>query len=216
MPKRIDISNQTFGRLRVIGPSQIFAHGRRAWRCVCECGNIRDLLSTALTSGNTKSCGCFKSESVSERRLIDLSGKQFGGWTAQCRAENFGRRTMWWCLCVCGARRDVDAASLTSGKSASCGCISREATSKRSRTHGMRHTREWSIWNKMIQRCTNEKDPNFKNYGKRGISVCDRWLNSFENFYADMGPSNGLQIDRIDNNGNYEPSNCHWATPKQA
>ena len=215
MAKRTDISNRMFGRLRPIQIAETPIRGRLPWKCLCECGNIVFVCSGQLVSGNTKSCGCLKSDSASERFFIDLSGKTFSGWTVIRRTENRGRRTMWECVCVCGAKRDVQAESLTSGKSASCGCISREATSQRSKTHGMRHTREWNTWNRMIQRCTNKKNPAFKDYGGRGIFVCERWLNSFENFYADMGDSNGLQIDRINNNGNYEPGNCRWTTCKQ-
>lgn len=81
-------------------------------------------------------------------------------------------------------------------------------------THGMRKARIYTIWRSMLNRCLNKNIPNYHRYGGRGITVCERWMN-FENFYADMGNDNGLSLDRIDNNGNYEPNNCKWSTPKE-
>lgn len=124
-------------------------------------------------------------------------------------------RVYWLCRCECGTIKKVIIKNLKSGTSKSCGCLQKKQTIERSTTHGMRHTRVWRLWQAMKTRCLNKNIPQFKNYGGRGIKVCEEWL-TFENFYRDMGePIEHMTLDRINVNGNYEPSNCRWATRKQ-
>lgn len=147
-------------------------------------------------------------------KLKDLTGQSFGRLKVICRVENRGTRAWWFCKCSCGNTKDVCGKSLRRGLTTSCGCFNREQSSFRNRKHGLAHSKIHYVWCEMIQRCTNPNHPKAKYYGRRGITVCERWRD-FRNFLLDMGfPPIGLMLDRIDNNGNYEPSNCRWTDSK--
>jgi hypothetical protein len=142
-------------------------------------------------------------------RLIALSVAE--------RAKNGNEQ--WSFQCDCGNTTIARTVDVRRGFKRSCGCLMKETsalTAKMNATHGMVGTSEYNTWAHIIQRCTNPLNSGWKCYGARGISVCERWL-KFENFLADMGqrPAPHLSIDRINNDGNYEPSNCRWATRKQ-
>lgn len=140
------------------------------------------------------------------KRYHKLIVLEWAGW----RQYSNGRESTWRCRCDCGKQAVVPQRNLAGGNTKSCGCI----IGKHKRIHGGTGTVEFRIWELMRRRCSDPKHRSYKDYGGRGISVCDRWRNDFSAFLADMGlrPSPDHSIDRIKNDGNYEPGNCHWAT----
>ncbi len=150
-------------------------------------------------------------------KKLDLTGQKFGRLTAIEEVKSPEKNyTRWLCKCECGNEKVIARASLRSGETESCGCLQKEEVSKRRKTHGLSRTKEYYSWKSMLNRCYNMKDVGYKNYGGRGITVCEEWRESFETFLKDMGKSpEGSSIDRINNDGNYCPENCKWSTKQE-
>lgn len=187
----------------------------------CDCGNKKIIKKHSVVNGLTKSCGCLSNEKVKKRCFKDLTGQVFGRLTVISPHHTTRLGTYWNCKCICGNECVVLTTKLSNGHTTSCGCRKEEinqAISDMNKTHELSNSRIYSIYRGMISRCYNNYSTNYKRYGGRGITVCQEWLDDFMNFYnwaMDNGYSDDLSIDRIDPNGNYEPSNCRWATAKE-
>lgn len=211
-----DITGQKFGKLTVL-KREGYTNGKRKsilWLCKCDCGNeVKRTASHLKKSNNSSTCG--KCNLIKDS---DYIGKKFGYWTILYATKGNGRKKTYICECKCGSKKAVALDTLKLGTSKSCGCFHKEQLSKKMTTHGQTGKRIMSIYYNIKSRCYNEKNNRFKDYGDRGIKMCDEWKNnsslfvkwSMENGYAD-----NMSIDRIDNDGDYCPNNCRWVLLKE-
>lgn len=218
----VDLTGNRFGKLTVLRRVDN-KNVHTNWLCVCDCGKRKEVLGINLKRGLTKSCGCLHNEEFGKSRFIDLTSKRFGKLVALKRAENRGKETFWLCQCDCGNTKEINASRLKSGKTKSCGCYKSEYERKIvnhtafNKTHGMSDTRLYRIYNKMKLRCYSKTNHAYKDYGGRGITICQEWLDDFMNFYnwaMKNGYEDNLSIDRIDNDKGYDPENCRWVSKK--
>lgn len=151
-------------------------------------------------------------------KLIDLTGRRVGKLTVLKRAGSDKRKhAVWNCVCDCGRIKKLSSFDLRSGNVVSCGCYHDEAARARMLKHGKSNTKLYDVWKSMKQRCNNDKSKDFRIYGEKGVAVCKEWADDFDAFYnwsLSNGYKEGLTIDRIDSNKNYEPSNCRWVDAK--
>lgn len=213
-----NLVGQRFGKLCVVERHGSSKDHRATWLCKCDCGKTIISVGHTLTSGKQTSCGCGK-----HNKCHDLSGKTFGRLLIlpkyETRYTQSGHSQLYWlCKCSCGNEGWKSSRTLLKGKALSCGCLQRELLGNRVRKHGLRNTRLYKIWAGMKARCYNPNSVEYHRYGGRGISICEEWKNDFSKFY-DWAMSNDYQdtltIDRINNDGNYEPSNCQWITKSE-
>lgn len=195
-----------YGRLTVINRASNRGNSV-AWNCKCDCGNYTVVTSGHLNSRHTESCGCMRANAK------NLVGKIFGRLTVISRSKNIGNSVYWECKCKCGVTTTVRAEHLLDKSSRSCGCFRQQ----RLLTHGLTQKPLYTVWRNMVKRCKHESNKEFKYYGGRGIKICDEWLDvsNFISWAEESGWKSGLQIDRIDNDGDYCPENCRFITGKE-
>lgn len=216
----------TFGNLTLVKETEprLLPCGlkQRRFLCICNCGKTTNVSRSHLVSGHTKSCGCLKTKTRIKINLFQ--GQRFGRLRivlegkAKLYPQFKVKQRHYLCQCDCGNWVRVAMRSLLNGDSKSCGCLRIETTIKRATKHNHKRGRVYSSiynsWTHMLSRCRNPKEKQYKDYGGRGIRVCNRW-HDFQNFLADMGEKpKGKSLDRIDVDGNYEPQNCRWADAK--
>ena len=209
-----NLTGERFCRLVVVKPIKL-QNRKTAWLCKCDCGNEKIVFGYNLVKGATRSCGCYNSDAL-HNRMIDMTGQHFGKLTViSCAGKETykdGRAFYKWnCVCECGNNCVADGLSLRQGRTVSCGCIRRNYATK----HGLSKTPIYGVWTNMKSRCFNPNATEYENYGGRGISVCETWKNDFESFYRwaiQNGYSDGLEIDRIDNDAGYCPENCRFVS----
>lgn len=230
MGRLIDLTGQRFGRLTVIEKDvpHITKGGKNVayWRCKCDCGVVTSVNTQKLRNGHTTSCGCAKHDIKGS--FEDLTGKRFHRLVViryLDKSERTTRGYNWLCKCDCGNTVKANAYKLKDGSQKSCGCLKEEMKpilGRMTRKYKYSNKRLYSVYKSMLSRVYDESAREYKNYGGRGITVCDEWLglNGYDTFaewaysagYDDNAKHGICTLDRKDVDGGYSPSNCRWVT----
>lgn len=210
------IIGRKYNKLTIIGLYSKDKNGRRLWRCHCDCGGEVKTTLRNLVDSKIKDCGCSEIKD-------NLVGKKFGNLTVvklipnNCE-RNCVRTNIWLCKCYCGKELEVKGSDLTQRRITSCGCDKEE---KREHLSLIKQEKKlYQVYRSMRDRCNNPNHNDYKRYGGRGIKVCEEWNNrygfiAFYEWAIKNGYKDNLSLDRINNDGNYEPDNCRWATKKE-
>lgn len=211
-PRSKDISGATFSSLTAV--RYIGSDNGAMWLFSCSCGNEVVRRASRVTGGHIRSCGCLSAAKRFAGPGLS-SGEVVGKITAVRPVGKKGHNVVFECLCQCGRSFTALASNIISGNTKSCGCHRRAVSSAKARKHGLSDAALYGLWSNMMRRCYDEKNEAFKNYGARGILVCERWHN-FANFYADMGERpKGKSLERKNNSEGYSPENCAWVTRQE-
>jgi hypothetical protein len=223
----IDLTGKKFNKLTVIAKGNgYYTKGgqyKTTWICRCDCGNVKEIASEKIRKGHTQSCGCVRKQKIANVNFDDITGMKFDRLTVirfLQPEEREDYRRQWLCKCECGNEVQVNSNKLRSGHTRSCGCLMVDFIANLNKKYKYTSKRLYSVYKGMLSRCYDKTQREYHNYGKRGIVVCQEWLDNFDNF-AEWAYKNGYKedakhlectLDRQNVDKGYSPDNCRWVS----